>query len=185
MTREKRLAKALELIAPPAKRRAECEHDIEKMLDWVAKGCAASTRHKAFGSKHGKASLDRYETALDDVKAAFAALDPAIKPWFTLPDGMDRELGLIRDLRKDRPPKRDAVAAKLGTMTSYNLLVWWSHKPEVSRGGKWEQLTKMLAGIKTSPFEHMRDFKKDPVYIDKIVAPNGVLYRLRRPTSHE
>jgi len=179
MTREERVAEALELLAPPSERRAECEHDIQRMLDWVVDGCAASTRHKAFGSKRGKASLDRYKTALHDVQAAFAALDPAIKPWFTLPDGIERELGRT-DLRKSRPPKPDAVATKLATMTSYSLLVWWGHRPALSRGGDWARLTKILAGSGASPFEHMRGFKKDPVYIDKTVARNGVFYRLRR-----
>jgi len=156
------------------------------MLDWVVEGRAFSDRHKAFGSKLGKASLDRYKGALDEVRASFAALDPAIKPWFSAPDGIDRELGRIRDLREDRPPKRDAVAAKLATRTSYSLLVWWGHQPTLSRGENWEKLIKILTGSEASPFEHMRIFKKNPVYIDKIVARNGgLLYRQRRPKPQE
>jgi hypothetical protein len=171
MTREQQIADALAAVpGPPPDKIAVYRRDIEVMLDWVKSATEAATAHKAFGSKKGKEDLKRYKNALEAVQVAYGALDPAIKPWFSLGPGfpfyeivnvagkptrrrsavertvIDRELAKVEPLlAKARQPKRDAVAAKAAMRAAYHLLKRWGHKPTGSIGGKWDRMTIVLA----------------------------------------
>ena len=103
--------------------------------------------HKVFGSKEGKLGLRRYRDALRASKAAYAALDTSIRPWFSLAetaqiDGkqtmIDREIKLAEGFIKNRSPKprRDAIEKKAAVATAHDLLGWWGHHNlSTSRGG--------------------------------------------------
>ena len=84
MTRDEKIRKALEVLKPPSRQRAECQHDIELTLDMVEQRAAAARSFRMAGSKKGKAGLKRYHAALRRLRDAYRALDPAIKPWFSL-----------------------------------------------------------------------------------------------------
>jgi hypothetical protein len=107
MRRAEQIAAALALLAPPPSECEECRHDIEQMLDWVDSRSRAARADKTFTSKRGKASLRRYVKALRQLKAAYDALGPSIKPWFSLaetayvvgkPTVIDRELAKAEPL---------------------------------------------------------------------------------------
>jgi hypothetical protein len=55
VTRDQQIRKALELLAPPPRDRAECQHDISLALDRVENGAAAARAFRVAGSKKGKA----------------------------------------------------------------------------------------------------------------------------------
>jgi hypothetical protein len=183
MRRAEQIAAALALLAPPPSECEECRHDIEQMLDWVDSRSRAARADKTFTSKRGKASLRRYVKALRQLKAAYDALGPSIKPWFSLaetayvvgkPTVIDRELAKAEPLlAKSAPPKPNAVRAKPAVDTAANLLRWWGHKVSVTRNGKWERLAQAFAGDGVFVFEHMRAFKHDPVIIDKLKGKTG------------
>jgi hypothetical protein len=84
MTRNQQIRKALELLAPPPAQRAEGQRDIEVALDWVERGAATARSFRVAGSRKGKEDVRRYCAALRRLRNAYRALDPAIKPWFSL-----------------------------------------------------------------------------------------------------
>ena len=55
MTRDQQIRKALELLTPPPRQRAECQHDIKVVLDRVERGAAAARSFRLASSKKGKA----------------------------------------------------------------------------------------------------------------------------------
>jgi hypothetical protein len=65
---------------------------------------------------------------------------------------------------------------------AYDLLQWWGHKAAVTRGGKWAQLAKILAGDQTVDlFDHLREFKRSPSpTVEKVRGALSTLYRTRR-----
>jgi hypothetical protein len=173
MTRLQQIAAELKVLEPPRGKVAVCRRDIEVMLDWVKSATEAATAHKAFGSKKGKEDLKRYKNALEAVQVAYGALDPAIKPWFSLGPGfpfyeivnvagkptrrrsavertvIDRELAKVEPLlAKARQPKRSAIKVKAARTAAFNLLIRWGHKPTGTRGGKWDRSAKILADSK-------------------------------------
>jgi hypothetical protein len=131
-TREQQIEEAL-VFSPPHHDRDECRHEIELMLDQVERRTTTATAHKVFGSEKGKASLERFGKALRDVRAAYDALDPTIRPWFSLaetayvagqPTFIDREISKVERLlaRPSRPPKRDdARKLKEAVATAHSL----------------------------------------------------------------
>jgi hypothetical protein len=78
VTRNEQIRKAMELLAPPPGRRAECQHDIGVALDRVEHGAAAAHSFQVARSKAGKAGVRRYCSALRRVRTAYQSLDPAI-----------------------------------------------------------------------------------------------------------
>jgi hypothetical protein len=84
--RDERVDRALRLLAPPPRKRAECRRDIKFMLDYIDRHVKAASAHKWFGSKVGKASLRRFAATLRQLRDAHDALPSAIKPWFSLAD---------------------------------------------------------------------------------------------------
>ena len=145
------------------------------------------------GSKKGKAGLRRYCAALRRLRTAYRSLDPAIRPWFSLaetayvagkPTVIDREIAraeLFLD-RPSPPPRRHASRNKAAVAAAYDLLQWWGHKAAVTRGGKWAELAKILAGDRTVDlFDHLREFKRSPgPTVEKVRGANSILYRTRR-----
>jgi hypothetical protein len=193
VTRAQQIRKALELLAPPPRDRAECEHDIGLSLDRVERGAAMARSFRVAGSKKGKAGLRRYLAALRRLRTAYYSIDPAIRPWFSLaetayvarkPTIIDREIARAEALldRPSPPPRRDASRNKAAVAAAYDLLRWWGHKAAVRRGGKWAELAKILAGdLTVDLFDHLRAFKRNPgPTVDKIRGPRGILYLSRR-----
>ena len=193
MTINQQIRKALELLAPSPGDRAECQHDIEVALERVERGTAAARSFRVAGSKNGKAGIIRYYAALRRLRAAYASLDPAIRPWFSFaetahvagkPTIIDREIARAEMFldRPSPPPRRDATRNKAAVAAAYDLLEWWGQKASVTRGGKWAQLAKILTGDQTVDlFDHLRDFKRRPrPRIDKVRGADSIAYLMRR-----
>ena len=193
MTRDQQIRKALELLAPPPRQRAECQHDIKVVLDRVERGAAAARSFRLASSKKGKAGLKGYCAALRRLRNAYYALDPAIRPWFSLaetayvtgkPTFIDRELAMAEAFlaRPSPPPRRDASRNKAAVAAAYDLLDWWGHRTVITRSGKWAQLAKILTGDTTVDlFDHLREFKRRPgSSIEKIRGAHSIVYRTRR-----
>jgi hypothetical protein len=193
MTRDQQIGRALELLALPPRQRAECRNDIRVALDWVERGAAAARSFRVAGSKKGKAGVRRYYAALRRTRSAYYALDPAIRPWFSLteaayiagkPTLIDREIAIAETFlnRPSPPPRRDAARNKAAVAAAHDLLSWWGHKAVVTRGGKWEQLSKILAGdLTVDLFDHLREFKRQPgPSVEKVRGPDWIVYRRRR-----
>jgi hypothetical protein len=193
VTRDQQVRKALELLAPPPRQRAECQHDIGLALDRVEWGAAAARSFRVAGSKKGKAGLRRYCAALRRLRIAYHSLDPAIRPWFSLaetayvagkPTVIDREIARVEAFldRPSPPPRREASRNKAAVAAAYDLLGWWGLKTAVTRGGKWAQLAKILAGDRAVDlFDHLREFKRSPSpTIEKVRGANFILYHTRR-----
>ena len=185
--------KALELLAPPPSQRTECRHDIGVALDRIRYRAAAARSFQVAGSKDGKAGLRRYSAALRRLRAAYYSLDPAIRPWFSLaetayvagkPTTIDREIARADVFlnRPSPPPRRDASWNKAAVAAANDLLEWWGYKAAVTRGGKWEQLAKILAADRTVDlFDHLREFKRRPhPSIEKVRGADFIVYRTRR-----
>ncbi len=193
MARDQQIRKALELLAPPPRQRAECRHDIELALDRVKNTAAAARSFRVASSKKGKAGVRRYYAALRELRAAYNALDPAIRPGFSLaeiayivgkPTVIDREIGRAEAFldRPSPPPRRHTSKNKAAVAAAYDLLEWWGQKPGVTRGGKWEQLAKVLIGDRTVDlFEHMREYKRSPGQsVEKVRRKRSIVYLMRR-----
>ena len=191
--RDQQIRKALELLAPPPRARAECQYDISRALDRVEHGAAAARSFRVAGSTKGKAGLKRYYAALRRLRNAYNSLDPAIRPWFSLAETVhvagnatviDREIARTESFldRPSLPPRRDASRHKAAVAAAYDLLEWWGHKAAVTRGGKWAQLATILAGGRTVDlFDHLREFKRSPgPTVEKVRGAHSILYRTRR-----
>jgi hypothetical protein len=192
MTRNQQIRKALELLAPPPAQRAEGQRDIEVALDWVERGAATARSFRVAGSRKGKEDVRRYCAALRRLRNAYRALDPAIKQWFSLAETayvagkatvIDREIAKAEEFlaRPSPPPRRAAARNKAAVAVAHDLLSWWGCKAVVTRGGKWEQLAKILTDdLTVDLFDHLREFKRRPSpSIEKVRGPDGILY-LRR-----
>jgi hypothetical protein len=191
--KDQQIRKALELLAPPPGRRAECQYDIGLALDRVESGAAAARSFRVARSKKGKAGLRRYCAALRRLRTAYRSLDPAIRPWFSLaetayvagkPTVIDREIARAESFldRPSPPTRRHASRNKAAVAAAYDLLQWWGHKAAVTRDGKWAQLAEILAGDQTVDlFDHLREFKRSPgPTVEKVRGANSILYRTRR-----
>ncbi len=137
--------------------------------------------------------MRRYYAALRELRAAYNALDPAIRPWFSLaeiayivgkPTVIDREIGRAEAfLDWPSPPlRRHASKNKAAVAAAYDLLEWWGHKSAVTRGGKWEQLAKVLIGDRTvGLFDHMLEYKRSPGQsLEKVRGKRSIIYLMRR-----
>jgi hypothetical protein len=195
MTRNQQIRKSLELLAPPPRQRAEYQHDIEA-LDRVERGAAVARSFRVAGSKKGKEGVRRYCGALRRLRNAYHAMDPAIRPWFSLaettyvagkPTVIDREIAIAEAFLAppSPPPQRDASRNKAAVAAAYDLLDWWGHKAVVTRGGKWAQLAKILTGeLTVDLFDHLREFKRRPYpSIEKVPGADFIVYRARRRLS--
>ena len=193
MTRNQQVRKAMELLAPPPGDRPECQHDIGLALNRVESGATAARSFRVAGSKKGKAGLRRYCSALRRLRTAYRSLDPAIRPWFSLaetayvagkPTVIDREIANAEAFlnRPSPPPRRDASRNKAAVAAAYDLLEWWGRKAAVTRGGKWEQLAKILTGdLTVDLFDHLREFKRSPgPTVEKLRGADSIVYRTRR-----
>jgi hypothetical protein len=193
VTRDQQIRKALELLAPRPHQRAECQHDIGLALDRVERRAAVARSFRVAGSKGGKAGLRRYCVALRRLRNAYCSLDPAIRPWFSLAEIayvpgeatiIDREIAKTEAFleRPSPPPRRDASRNKAAVAAAYDLLEWWGHKAAVTRGGKWAQLAKILAGERAVDlFDHLRAFKSRPgPRVEKVRGARSIVYHTRR-----
>jgi hypothetical protein len=190
VTRDQQIRKALELLSPPLRERAECQRDVGLALDRVEQGAAAARSFRVAGSKKGKAGLKRYCAALRRLRNAYHSLDPSIRPWFSLAETahvagkatvIDREIAKAESFldRPSPPPRRDASRNKAAVAAAYDLLHWWGHKAAVTRGGKWAQLAKILADDRTVDlFNHLREFKGRPgPIVEKVRGKQRIVYR--------
>jgi hypothetical protein len=194
MTKNQKIRKALELLAPPPGQRAECRHDIGVALDRVESGAATARSFRVAGSKKGKAGVRRYYAALRRLRDAYRSLNPAIRPWFSLSETayvagtttiIDREIARAETfLGQPSPrPHRDASRNKGAVAAAYDLLEWWGQKAAVTRGGKWAKLAQILTGYQTVDlFDHLREFKRRPSpRIEKVRGADSIAYLTRRP----
>jgi len=193
MTRDQQIRKALQLLAPPSRLRAEYLQDIKVALNRVEHDAAVARAFRVAESKKGKAGVRRYYAALRWTRSAYCALDPAIRPWFSLaetayvagkPTVIDREIAKAEAFlnRPSPPPRRDASRNKAAVAAANDLLTWWGHKAAATRGSKWDQLAKILAGDLTLDlFDHLREFKRSPgPTVEKLRGADSILYRTRR-----
>jgi hypothetical protein len=191
-TRDQQIRKALEVLRPPPRQRAECQHDIELALDMVEQRAAAARAFRVASSKKGKAGLKRYYAALRRLRNAYRSLDPAIRLWFSLvetayisgkPTVVDREITMAEVfLAQPSVSRRDATRNKVAVGVASYLLDWWGRKASATRGGEWEKLAKVLTGDPTIDlFDHLREFKRRPgPRIEKLRGAHSIVYRTRR-----
>jgi hypothetical protein len=192
-TRDQQIRKALEVLRPRPRQRAECQHDIELALDMVEQRAAAARAFRVAGSKKGKAGLKRYHAALRRLRNAYYSLDPAIRPWFSLvetayisgkPTVIDREITMAEVFlaQPSASPRRDATRNKVAVGVASYLLDWWGRRASATRGGEWEKLAKILTGdLAIDLFDHLREFKRRPgPRIEKLRGPDSIVYRTRR-----
>jgi hypothetical protein len=193
LTRNEQIRKALELLAPPPDCRRECEYDITLCLSIVTQRADVARSFRMARSKEGKARIRRYYAALREVLAAYRALDPAIRPWFSLaetayvagkPTVIDREIARAEAFlsRPSPRPRREASRNKAAVAAAYDLLRWWGRKAAVTRGGEWAELAKILAGNRTVDlFDHLRAFKRTPgPSVEKAWRARSIVHRTRR-----
>jgi hypothetical protein len=194
MTRNQQIRKALELLRPPPAKRAECEHEIGLELNRIKTGAEAARAYRLATSPKNKGGLKRYHAALRELRAASNALDPAIKPWFslavsgkTLDLGREIEIAEVLLKQKSPPPARDATRQKIAVAAARELLEWWGHKRSVTRGGRWAELTKILVGdMVHDVFDHLRSYKRNPgPRMQKIRTRTGVAYFMRREPAEK
>jgi hypothetical protein len=190
VTREEQITAALELLAPQPPDRDECLHDVGVALDRVEFGAAAARSFRVAGSKEGRGKLQSYLAALRRVKIAYGALDPVIRPWFSLPQAdIDREIVIAADFLA-RPSRRsgasDASRNKAAVRVARDVLGWWNHKVTCTRGGEWAQLSAILAGDQDLDlFDHMCALNHSPAPIlMKVRDANGSILKIAcRPTG--
>ena len=193
ITRDQQIRKALEVLRPPPRQRAECQHDIEVALNMVEQRAATARAFRVASSKRGKAGLKRYHAALRRLRNAYHSLDPAIRPWFSLaetayisgkPTVIDREITIAEAFLAQPPvsPRRDASRNKVAVGVASHILDWWGRKASATRGGEWEKLAKILAGDLTIDlFDHLREVKRRPgPRIEKLRGAHSIVYRTRR-----
>jgi len=190
MTRDQQIRRALELLAPPAAEREECLHEICLALDRV-KNITALARSSRAGRSKKKGGLLRYHAALRRLLIAFDALDPALRPWFSLTPGFTTRTGIEVEIAKaesilaqpSAPPRRDGGRNRAAAAAAYDLVTWRGHTATVTRGGRWEKLAKTLANdLTVDLFDHLRKFKQNPgLIIEKVRLESGeILYRSPR-----
>jgi hypothetical protein len=186
VTREEQTTAALELLAPQPPDRDECLHDVGVALDRVEFGAAAARSFRVAGSKEGRGKLQSYLAALRRVKIAYGALDPVIRPWFSLPQAdIDREVVIATDFLA-RPSRRsggsDASRNKAAVRVACDLLGLWDRKVPCTRGGEWAQLAAILAGDRDLDlFDHMCALKLSPAPIlMKVRDAKGSILKIAR-----
>jgi hypothetical protein len=185
VTREEQITAALELLAPQPPDRGECLHDVGVALDRVEFGAAVARSFKVAGSKEGRRKLQSYLAALRRVKIAYGALDPMIRPWFSLAHAdIDREIVTATEFLA-QPSRRsggaDANRNKVAVKLAHALLRWWwNHRVPCTRGGKWAQLAAILAGNQDLDlFDAMRAFKHTPAPIlVKVRDAEGSIFKI-------
>jgi hypothetical protein len=191
VTRDQQIGKALELLAPKPSQRAECLQDIGVALDRVEHDAASARSFRVAASKKGKAGVRRYYAALRRVRSAYKGLDPAIRPWCSLveiayiagkPTVIDREIANAENFlnRRSPPPRRAADRNKAAVAAAHDLLSWWGLKAVVTRGGKWDQLSKILTGdMSVDLFDHLRASKRHPSPSVEKTRVESIVYRRR------
>jgi hypothetical protein len=187
MTRNQQIAKAMALLAPPPARHEECRYEIGRALDRI-KNTVFFARSCRVASSKNNGGLRSYYAALRRVRSAFNSLDPMIRPWFSLADpayatgkALEKEIAKVEGFlnRPSARPRRDASHSKAAVAVAYNLLSWGGHEAVVTRGGKWDNLARILAGNLTLDlFDHLRAFKRRPgPAVARVKYKNGTLYR--------
>jgi hypothetical protein len=183
VTRDEQITAALELLAPPPRDRAECLHDINVALDSIDFNAAAARSFKLTRSKAGKKKLGTYRAALRRVQAAYRALDPAVRPWLSLPQGIEREIAIADDLlaqQSRRSGGSDASRNEAAVREAHNLLKWRGYEVACTRGGKWARLAAILAGDQDLDlYDHMLDFRQRPApSLVKVVDSEGSIVKI-------
>jgi hypothetical protein len=168
MTRQKQLAKALDLLRRPVDRRDECQHDIETALDRLEVAVQTARESKATGSKEGRRKLQNYLAALKREQATYERLG-AGRPWFSPNPHLDRNVAMIESMLNS--PSRpsggsDASRKKAAVAEAHDLLKWWDRKVSRTRNGAWDQLATIFYGEQSVYlFDHLRGFKNGPLLI--------------------
>ena len=164
MTRQEQIDAVFELLAPTPEQRAEREHDLTETFGRIERETAFMRAHRALGSK-GKGGVERYLAALRRVQNTHRELDPSIRPWFSLPEGIDREIARANALTNQSPsPIRNrTLVHRAAVRAAHDLLVWWGYEPATTRHGGWDKLAAILAGDRDlDMFDYLREQKNGP-----------------------
>ena len=148
--------------------------------------------HDPIVGRNGRAApLCRSGAALRRLVHAFNSLDPTLKHWFNLTPGFPARTAIEKEIEKaelmmaqpSAPPRRDGSRNQAAAKAAYDLLKWRGHDATAARRGKWEKLSKILAGdLSVHVFDHLRKIKQDPgLTVEKVrLGNNRILYHSRR-----
>jgi hypothetical protein len=172
MTREEQIRDALKVLKPPSKELDEWKAIVEHAIDVVSARARVTASVKAPVSKLGREQIKRYRASLVKVRAAYEALEPPIRVWFSLagvgyvaggPTVVSREIARS-DLFLQQPSpegRKDATKQAEAAQQAWLLLMWRGMKTVTTTGGDWDRLSRILNGEKTVRMtEHLREFKK-------------------------
>ena len=178
MTREEQITFAFELLAPQPHDHAECLHDITVAIDRVPLMARAMRSFKRGRSKEGKKRLEKYRAALRRVQSAYRGLG-LLRPWFTLPEGIESEIAKSTEFLRQRSRKSggpDASTKKAAVLAAQDLLWWWGEDAVCTREGKWAQLSAVLAGdLDLDLYDHLLAAKQaaPPTHVKVSDARDG------------
>jgi hypothetical protein len=176
MTRQEQIDAVFELLAPPTDQRGEREHDLAQTFDRIDREVSFTRAHRVLASK-GKGGVVNLLTALLRLQEAYGALDPKLKPWFSLPHGIDREIATAKAFTEQSPHRvhYKKVVYRAATRAAYDLLIWWGDEPVTTRNGLWDELAAILSGdLDLDMFEYLREHKSGPVpRVARVRDPEG------------
>jgi hypothetical protein len=165
MTREQQIDVAVNLLMPPFRDRPMWRERIDTMLFIIENATANSEEVKAIRSRQSKEALDRYLDALQALQKAHTALDPAIKRHLSpnIESDIKSDTAMVKAFLRQPALKRGRAEGKRQRAAvgfAYYLLEMRGHKPTITRKGRWERLSMVLADSKDPLIDHMRAFKK-------------------------
>jgi hypothetical protein len=187
LTREEQITFALKLLAPQPRNHAEYLHGIIVAIDRVPLMARAMRSFKRGRSKEGKKRLEKYRAALRRVQSAYRGLG-LLRPWFALPEGIEREIAKSTEFlaQRSRPSGApDASTKKAAVLAAQDLLWGLGEDVVCTRDGKWAELSIILAGdLDLDLFDHMLAAKQatPPTHVKVSDARDGstIKFSLRR-----
>ena len=187
MTRKQQIRGGLgELVPSPRGHDVETvRRMVECVLDRVSRDAGMARKDRRASAQPSRRNLQRFLKTARRLKSDFQALDPAHKPYLAEvvahPIGI-QPLPLIDRLifqatallnkppaKRQRPGKRGVIASDLRRVAAQwadALLLWCGHVSgpawsAITRGGKWEEITKLLIGDEDAEvLNHLRAVKK-------------------------
>jgi hypothetical protein len=172
MTRDQQIDAAVKLLVPPFRDRPMWRERVDERLGLIDEAKANTEEHKAF--KSNVKPLKQHMTALRRVLTTYDALDASTQQWFLLAtDIIAHDMGEAEALlhsqdRRDnkRPSRRGKEKAMMAVGMAYFLLKMRGHQPMATRGGKWDQLSKILANTSADMLDYLREAKTRIAVLD-------------------
>lgn len=164
LTRDQQIATALKLLMVPFGDRPMWRERIETMLVFIEDASTNSEVVKAIRSRQSKDALGRYLDALQTLQDAHAALDPVIKGSLSpnIESDIKSDTATAKSFLRQPSLKRGRAAGKRergAVGMAYYLMEMRGHTPTLTRNGRWERLSRILADSEDSLIAHMRAFK--------------------------